>query len=91
MSTMEELAGKFRVRVIKQLPDTRVTIAGAPFINPGHPDHDGTRHAEELAAYAIVPAHTVEALKANNKHYIFSDPFTPSVIAAPTDAEKKKE
>lgn len=74
-TTMEQLADKFSVKVIKQEQDTRISIAGSNFINPGHPEHDGTEINGAPAAYAIIPAHAADAVKPNNKQYIFSEPF----------------
>ena len=75
-TTLEKLIEKMHVRVTKTTPDTRVSIAGSPFINPGHPDHDGGEFDGKPAAYAIIPAHAADAVKPNNKHYSYSEPFT---------------
>lgn len=82
-STMEKLAEKFSVKVIKPVPDTRVSIAGSEFIPPGHEDHDGESIGGELVAYAVIPAHAADSVKPNNKHYIYGEPFLAEVKKKP--------
>jgi hypothetical protein len=74
---MDKITAKFQVKVTKKEPDTRISIAGSDFINPGTPEHDGTEFEGVPAAYAHVPAHVADQLAANNKQYIYGDPFIP--------------
>lgn len=93
MNQFEELQDKFRVKVIKREMDTRTSIAGEPFINPGQDNHDGTTievdGKEVLASYAVIPVHSADHVKANNKQYLYSTPFVPSVQSAPDPAADK--
>lgn len=74
-TTLEKLAEKFSVKVIRTTPDTRLSIAGSMFINPGHADHDGESINGELVAYAIIPAHAADTVQPQNKQYTYSEPF----------------
>jgi hypothetical protein len=83
-TTLEQLQDKFSVKVVKAEPDTRLSICGKHFINPGAEGHDGTKNkAGEIASYAVIPAHHADAVKANNKHYEYGEPFI-------AEDEKKK-
>ena len=89
MSTLEELQSKFRVKVTKKTPDTRISIAGTRFIEPGSKVHDGTRFPAkdgELAAYCIIPTHAADVVKKTNKMYDYSEPFIPSAITATAES-----
>jgi hypothetical protein len=91
-NAMEKIQDKFRVRVIKKEDDTRISVAGEKFIRPGHPDHDGTELDGKPAEYAVIPAHHADHIAANNKQYVYSDPFipeTPKERDASPDEKKK--
>ena len=83
MSITEKLLEKYKVKVIKPMSDSRITIAGEKFVYPSSADHDGTmvKNGEivtsggQLAEYAIVPAGIAEHLKDHNKGYIYSEPY----------------
>lgn len=86
-TVQETILEKFRVKVIKREPDTRISIAGERFINPGHPEHDGENIDGRPVAYAVVPAHVSDDLQKNNKQYLFSEPYMPAAAPARTTEE----
>lgn len=84
MAKATDILDKLVVKVMKREPDTRTHIAGSEFVNPGTVNHDGTEIDGVPVAYAVVPHHAVEHLKANSKHYAYGEAYLPDEI------EKKK-
>lgn len=83
MSVQEKILAKYKVKVIKRMPDARISIAGCHFIAPENPGHDGTEIDGRKVAYAVIPAPVADHVKDHNKNYDYSDPYLP-------EDEKKK-